>query len=191
MTCGESGLGCGCWPDRSQPILQLLMVNDSRLLCHWAAGIEDNEVWDTAYIEAGRQFGITFRIDLHDDGLPGHVCRRTRNLRCRHSAGTTPPSPEIDQHWDASILDNLVEHFRINFQRLVQRRQRSLARATFSVIGKMSRRDAVLLSTSFAGSNYGHNHQPLALCGSRPRIWLGLRYYSLQLLAVNGPAENR
>jgi hypothetical protein len=165
------------------------MVNDSRLLCHWAAGIEDNEVWDTAYIEAGRQFGITFRIDLHDDGLPGHVCRRTRNLGCRHSAGTTPPSPEIDQHWDASILDNLVEHFRINFQRLVQRRQRSLARATFSVICEMSRRDAVLLSTSFAGSNYGHNHQPRGLSGSRPRIWLGFRYYSLQLLAVNGPSK--
>jgi hypothetical protein len=59
-----------------------------------------------------------------------------------------------------------------------------------SDIGKMSRRDAVLLSTSLAGSNYGHNHQPLALCGSRPRIWLGLRYYSLQLLTVNGPIEN-
>jgi hypothetical protein len=53
----------------------------------------------------------------------------------------------------------------------------------------MSRRDAVLLSTSFAGSNYGHNHQPLGLSGSRPRIWLGFRYYSLQLLAVNGPVE--
>ena len=55
------------------------------------------------------------------------------------------------------VLDNFSKKLRVNFQRLIQSRKRVLAGATPTRIGEMSRGDAVLLSTCFAGSNHRHD----------------------------------
>jgi hypothetical protein len=60
------------------------------------------------------------------------------------------------QHRDAGLSDDLVEQWRIYFQRLTDGAQRCFASAAASRIRQMLDGNAVLATTGLAGSNDGH-----------------------------------
>jgi len=132
------------------------MTDCARLLHHGMAGVEDDEVWDAAHVEARRDFRIAFGIEFDNDGTSGHVSGGAGNFRRRDPARPTPRRPEIHQHRDAGILNDFVEDRRINFQRLIRGRQWIFTSATPPGIGEVYRWNAVRASTDFAGSNYSH-----------------------------------
>jgi hypothetical protein len=118
--------------------------------------MKDREVGDAAHVIPSRQFRIALRIDLYYNGSSRHVDSCARNFRSRHAAGATPGSPEINQYWNASILDDFVEQYAIHFHWLINGRQGGLAGAATAGIGQMRRRNTVLASTGLTRSNYGH-----------------------------------
>src|SRR6267154_2909571 len=105
----------GGWRSRRfQPGFHLIVADQSRLLRYRMTLAENNEVWNASHVESCRHFWIAFRINLHDHCSSGHICGRTLNFRRRHSAWSTPGSPEIHQHGDPGVLNNFVEYLRIN-----------------------------------------------------------------------------
>jgi len=99
------------------------MADCSRLLHHGTAGVEDDEVWDAAHVEARRDFRIALGIEFYNDGASGHVSGGAGNFRGRDPARPTPHRPKIHQHRDACILNDFVKDRRINFQRFIHGRQ--------------------------------------------------------------------
>jgi hypothetical protein len=73
---------------------------------------------------APRQLRVLLSINFDYDGAAPHVGRSPGDLRRGNSAWAAPCCPEIYQHWDARILDNLIELLRIDVQGFVNRRQR-------------------------------------------------------------------
>src|SRR5271166_3540284 len=117
---------------------------------------KDGEVWNATHIEPSSQVRIPLRIYLEHDRLSAHLCSSAQNLRSCHPARTTPGGPEIDQHRDARLLDDLVEQLRIYFQRLTNGTQRCFAGSAPSRIRKMLGGNAVLSTTCLTGSKDGH-----------------------------------
>src|SRR5258707_5653364 len=93
---------------------------------------------------ATRQLRVFFRINFDYDGPTPHLSRGSGDLRCGNSTWAAPCCPEIYQHRDARILNNLIELFSIDIERLVHRRQRRLTYPATAGIRKMSRGHTVL-----------------------------------------------
>src|SRR5262245_2546293 len=132
------------------------MVYHPRLLNHGTALVEDRKIGNAAHVESGRELGMAVRVHLDDHGLAGHVRGRAGNLRRCHLTGRAPFRPEVDQYGNARVLHDVVELLRVNLERFVHRRQRSLARAAAAAIGQVVCRGAVLAPASFANSNHGY-----------------------------------
>jgi hypothetical protein len=133
------------------------MVNCARLL-HQSPGTEDNEVWDATHVEPSRQFWIVLRVDLYDDRLPSHIGSSARHLGRRNAAGSAPFSPKVREYRDTGILDDFVERFTVNFQRLIHLRQGRFAGAAATGVSEVGRWNAVHSPTSFACSNHRHTY---------------------------------
>ena len=143
---------------RVQPMLHLFMVHQSRLLRDGMAAVKNGEVGNAAHIEARGQLRITLGIHLNYNRTSRHIRSGSRNFRSGHPARAAPGCPKIDQHRDASLLDDLVEQLRIYFERLGCGTQWNFADAAASRIRKMVSGDAVLASTRLAGSQDGQEH---------------------------------
>src|SRR5215470_20256199 len=143
------------------------MIHHPCLLHNGAALIKHSEVWDATDVESRRQLGVALGIHLNDDGPARHVRSRTRHLGRRHVARTAPFCPEICKYRNARALHDFVELFRIDLERLVCRRERSLARAAPAGIGKVLSGNTVPALTCFACPNNTHSH--LSSAGSEGR----------------------
>jgi hypothetical protein len=81
---------------------------------------------------------------------------RLLDLGSSHTAGSAPVSPEVDEHGDARVLDDLVEELDIGGDRLVDGSEVVFAVAAATGIGKMVGGNAIFLATVRAGSDKGH-----------------------------------
>jgi hypothetical protein len=141
-----------------QPIFHLLVVRQARLLHHWPATVENDKVWDAAYIEARGQFWKALRIHLYHNGSPRHVRRDTRNLRSGHPARSTPRGPEIGEHGHAGVCHDLREQVGVYFQGIGGRIQDRFTISAAPGIRNMQCRYAVLPTASFAASEDWHDY---------------------------------
>src|SRR5579864_8820735 len=139
-----------------QPALELLVVNDTGLLPHWASAGQNHKIRNTANVKPDCELRIGFGIGLQNDGTTRHVRRRAVHLGCSHATWTAQRCPKIHQHGDARLVDNFVEQRGIHVERPCERRQRRLALAAAATVSKMFCRDSVLLSTNVAGADHGH-----------------------------------
>src|SRR6516164_637489 len=131
------------------------MVDHARLLLHQPPSGKDSKVGNSTHLVASGQLRIALRIDLQHNGPSCHVYSGTLHFGSCHAARPAPGRPEVDQHGNAGLANDFVELLRIDFQRLVYRRYRSLARAAAAGISQMFGGYPVLSSTDVAGSN-GH-----------------------------------
>lgn len=148
------------WSSRFQPGLQLLMANNTRLLNDWPAVIEHRKVRNAANVEPRRELRMAFRINLQNHGLTRHVCSSARDLGSRHSAGSAPGCPEVNQHGNAGLAQNFVEELRIGFQGFTYWRQRRLAGSATSGVRQVSCWNTVLASAILTSSNCRHTSSP-------------------------------
>jgi hypothetical protein len=106
----------------SQPLLELLMIDDARLLSHQPSSVKDGEIGNATHVVSRRQLRVTLGIDLQHYRLPRQVRRGPRYFRSGHAARSAPCRPEIDQHGHPRLADDLIERFRIGLDWLVRRR---------------------------------------------------------------------
>jgi hypothetical protein len=143
---------------RFQPVFHYLVTHDSSLLAYKLPAGEDSKIWNSSNIESSRQLLVLVGVHFEDDRTSGHIGGRARNLWSRCPARPAPLSPEIDKHRHLRTLNHLVEQFIVRLHRLVNRRQRSLARAATARVRKVFGADTIFLTTLFTASNRRHSH---------------------------------
>jgi hypothetical protein len=143
---------------RVQPMLHLFMLHQSRLLRDEMAAVKNGEVGNATHIEARGQFRVTLGIHLDNDRTSRHVRSGSRHFRSGRPARAAPGCPKIDQHWDASLLGDLVEQLGIYFERLGCGTQWNFTNPAASRIRKVVSGDAILTSTCLASSQDGQEH---------------------------------
>jgi hypothetical protein len=136
------------------------MAGDPGLLMNQPSSRENSEVWNPANMETFRGRWIGVGIHLDDHCLSRHVSCRLRHLRRRRAAWPTPRGPEIDQNWNPSRSNDLVETRSVYLKGFVQWRKRSFAGAAAARISQMFRRYAIPARTLFACSNHWHISPP-------------------------------
>src|SRR5579871_32714 len=139
-----------------QPAFHHIVIHDSSLLMHELVAGEDDEVRNAAHVVSSGELWVLLRIDLQDERFSSHRGRCACDVRSCHVTGTAPVGPEVDQNWNASSLDDLVEEGSIDLQWFIYRRQGSLACAAAARIGEVVCANAVLLATALTGSYCWH-----------------------------------
>jgi hypothetical protein len=64
---------------------------------------------------------VLVRVDFEDDGSPGHIGGRARNLWRYSPAWSAPLGPEVDKYRNLRPLNDLVEQLFVRLQRLIDR----------------------------------------------------------------------
>jgi hypothetical protein len=90
-----------------------LVANDSGLLVDQLAAMEDNEIGDAADVVAGSELRILFGVDFEDEGTTGCAGGGLSYLGLSDSARTAPVGPEIDEHRNGRLGEDLIEESRI------------------------------------------------------------------------------
>jgi hypothetical protein len=134
------------WHSSAKPLLHLLMTDKTRLLLYHAPLVQHHEIGNTLHAEASGKLRMRFRINFEHNGLALHLGRGFCDLRSSGSARTAPGSPEIHQHRYSCVLHYVVEQGNVGRQRLRNCWQISLARAASTGVGKVVRRDTILLT---------------------------------------------
>jgi hypothetical protein len=137
-----------------QPGDHLSTIDHAGLLQDDSSVLHHDEIRNTHHVEALRQLRRSFRIHLQYDRAAGHLCRSALNFRCGRSARPAPCSPEIDQDWNASVGDNVVEGIAVDVDGFGNWRQGEFTRATSPRVGEVAARYPVLLSAAGAGTNH-------------------------------------
>ena len=127
---GGRAYGCG----RAKPRFHLVVAYEAGLLVHELSIVQDEEIGDAANVVAGGQIMVLIGIHFEHDSLPGKVGGGTGDFGGGHAAGSAPISPEIDEHGDAGVLQDLVEERRVGGEGLIDGRQRVLAGAAAACV---------------------------------------------------------
>src|SRR5689334_1285644 len=136
---------------RGEPAAELRGVDETRLLHHDAPVLQHDEVRDALHAVARRERGRALRVDLQDDRLAGHLLRDPRDLGRGAPAGRAPCGPEVDEHRDGRLADDLVECRLVGVDRLRDRRERHLAAAATALVGD---RKSTRLNSSHSSISY-------------------------------------
>jgi hypothetical protein len=105
----------------AKPLLHLFVSHESGLLKYGTPASHYNEVGDASHLKAGGEPGIGFGVNLENDCFTCHVSRCPRDLGSRGAAGSTPIRPEVDEHRHLRIANNVIEHRRVDGERLSKR----------------------------------------------------------------------
>jgi hypothetical protein len=146
----------------AQPLLHLFVADQARLLKDLAASGENDEVWDSADIETGCQFGMGLGVDFEHDCFSGHVLGGAGYFGRGRATGSTPGGPEVNQHRDGRVVDYFVEEGGIRRQGFGDRSKGGLASAASTCVGQMPAGDTVFLVAMSTASNDGQD-EPLLL----------------------------
>ena len=93
------------------------MVYHARLLPNRPTTVKNDRVRDTTHVETGGQIRVAVRIHFSRRSLVRPYPQPPAQLQ-EPSFGRGPPRrPEIDRHWNASFLNNLVEQLSLGFDR--------------------------------------------------------------------------
>jgi hypothetical protein len=142
------------------------VIDQSRLLQHDAPVLQHDKVRNTHDVIALRESGPAFGVDFQDDSLPRHIRRDFLNLWSRHSAGTAPGGPEIDQYRNRSFANYVLERFFVGIDWFRDRVEFGFARAAVPHVGQVLRGYAVLFPTSRTVSNHGFSLTYQFSCGA-------------------------
>jgi hypothetical protein len=132
------------------------MANQPRLLKHCLSFRKNNKVRDSTNIKPCRQRRMRFGIHLEHDSFSRHILRCASDLRRSRPARSAPRSPEIHQHWNRSVLHDLVEKRRVSSKWLGDRLKWLLARAAPAGTGQMVSGHAILLFAMGTRTNDWH-----------------------------------
>jgi hypothetical protein len=102
-------MGTGLQSCPFEPTLHRIRVHQTCLLEMKATAVEYGEVWDSLNVVPRCKFREPFRVDLQHDGAARELSRDLCDMRRRHPAGAAPGRPEINQHGDFAVANNLVE----------------------------------------------------------------------------------
>jgi len=138
-----------------QPRLHLRGLHEAGLFEHLLATLEDHEVGNAADLKAGRELWVRLGVDLEHHRFPGHLRGDQLHLGGRHSARAAPRRPKVDQHRDLRVLRDGVELSGVHVDRRVDGRQRGFAFPAVPRFVKVLRRNSVLLTAGWAGSDHG------------------------------------
>jgi hypothetical protein len=87
-----------------------------------ATASEYGEVRNSLDVVSRGKFREPFRVDLKHNGSAREVSRDLCNMRRRHPARAAPGSPEINEHGNFAVANNLVEFLGAHFDGLCDRR---------------------------------------------------------------------
>ena len=109
----------------------------TRPACWWTSfpPLEDEEIGNAADVVAGGKILVLIRVDFEHDGLPGEVGCGACDFGRGHATWTAPFGPEIDEHGNAGVLENLVEKSGVGGDGLGNRWQRILAGSAAACVG--------------------------------------------------------
>src|ERR1700761_7668826 len=92
-----------------QPADHLLRVDEAGLLLDEAAVRKDCEVGDASDVITGGELWVGFGIHFEDDAFAGDLAGGAFDMRRGHAAGTAPRGPEVDEHGNACVIDDVIE----------------------------------------------------------------------------------
>ena len=95
--------------DRSEPLLQLVMLYQARLLPYDAAAQEDHKIGYTPNIKPRGNSTMFFRVDFQHDGFAGQVGSGAGDFRSSHATRTAPIRPEVHEHGDRDMVNDFIE----------------------------------------------------------------------------------
>ena len=98
------------------------MVHYARLLHYQAASGKYGKVRNSPHLVASRQLRIALRVNLQHNGSSRHFRSRPLNFGGRYATRAAPGGPEVDQHRNTSLANDLIELLNIDFHRLVDGR---------------------------------------------------------------------
>jgi len=119
----------------AEPGFHLVVANEACLLVYEFSPVEHDEVGDAAHVVTGSKLRVFVRVNFEDDGLSGEVSGGARDFGRGYAAGATPVGPEIDEHGNAGILQDVVEKRGVSCDGLGDRRQRVLAGTAAACVG--------------------------------------------------------
>jgi hypothetical protein len=132
------------------------VANETGLLLYELAAGEDGEVGDAAYVVTGRELRVALGVYFEDYGLACGVGGCAGYLGRGCPAGAAPVGPEVDQDWDAGVLDDVVEEGGVGLDGLVEGREWVFAGSATAGVGEVLGVYTVLLAAAFAGCDDGH-----------------------------------
>ena len=95
------------------------MVHYARLLLYQATFGKDGKVRNSPHLVAGRQLRIALRVNLQHNSSSRHFRGGPLNFGSRYATRAAPGGPEVDQHRNASLANDLIELLNIDYHRLV------------------------------------------------------------------------
>ncbi len=128
---GWGAHGCG----GAKPGFHLIVAYEACLLVDKLSSAKHEEIGDAADIVAGGELWMFVGVDFENDGLAGEVGGGAGDFRRSHAAGAAPVGPEIDEHGDACVLEDVVEEPGVGGDGLADRRQCVLAGASAACVG--------------------------------------------------------
>jgi len=119
---------------------------------------EYDKVWNALYAETRAEFRVLFGINFQYQGASGHFVRQGFYLGRGHAAGTAPFGPEIDQHRNAGLADDLIEGGGVHVNWLSGWGQGRFTRAATSGVGEVFGCNTIIGATTRTGSNDREAH---------------------------------
>ena len=97
-----------------QPTLHRVRVHKTRLLELKATARKYGEVRNPTDFVGSGKFREPFRVDLQHDRAASEISRDLCDMRRRHPAGAAPGRPEINEHRNFAVANNLIEFLGIH-----------------------------------------------------------------------------
>jgi hypothetical protein len=85
--------------------------------------MQDHEVRYALNVKAGRKLRMSFRINLQHNSLSGHVRRGAGDFRGGGATRSAPFRPEVDEHGNRNVLNDLIEERIVDCERFTDWRQ--------------------------------------------------------------------
>ena len=143
---------------RLEPALHLLPLNETGLLKHRSPPRKHHEIWDAAYVVAGRKLGMSLCVHLQHDRFPSHGRCHPSHLGSRHPARSAPCSPEVDKNRNRRLSHYFVEKIGVRGDGTCQRRNLRFTDTTSASVSEVSRRNAIALSATLTGTGEWHGN---------------------------------
>jgi hypothetical protein len=126
------------------------------LLTNELTTVKDEKIGDTLHTIPRCKPGMAFGVNFEDDSLARHFLGGSGYFRRCHAAGAAPCRPEIHQCGHTRLPHDVVKKGFVHLDRLINRRQVSLARAAAPVIGEMRGRNAIVAATDWTSAYDRH-----------------------------------
>ena len=136
---------CVSEPSRSaqEPALHRGRIYQACLLELQPAAREHGEVRNALDVVPRCELRVPLGVNLEDDGPSGEIAGGLLYVRRGHAARTAPGRPEIHQHGNLAVTNDLIKLRRADLDGLSHRWQGRLARAASSRVGNVLRRNAI------------------------------------------------